>query len=111
MCRSACGAVDGRRDHGSRTLGHVHPGSRSQDAFSQRRPIRLGAREAAPVTFLLLRGNMCMSLRKYQKAEDARVLEEQESQKIAAELHRMGKTSAAELSDTERKSALDTHRE
>jgi hypothetical protein len=54
---------------------------------------------------------MCMSLRKYQKAEDARVLEEQESQKIAAELHRMGKTSAAELSDTERKSALDTHRE
>ena len=52
-----------------------------------------------------------MSLRKFQSVEQARVLEEQESQKIAAELHRMGKTSAADLSDTERKSALDSNRE
>jgi hypothetical protein len=52
-----------------------------------------------------------MSLRKYQKVEDARVLEEQESQKIAAELHRRGKTSATELTDTERKSVLDNNRE
>jgi hypothetical protein len=51
-----------------------------------------------------------MAMRKYQSVEEARVLEEQESQKIAAELHRMGKTSAADLSDTERKSVLDTDR-
>ena len=52
-----------------------------------------------------------MSLRKFQSVEDAKVVEERESQKITAELHRLGKTSATELTDSERKSVLDKNRE
>lgn len=49
-----------------------------------------------------------MAFRKYQKVEDSRLVEEREAQRIAAELHRRGKTSARELTDAERKSALDS---
>jgi hypothetical protein len=51
-----------------------------------------------------------MGLRKYQKVEDAKPLPREEQEKIAANLHKVGKTSARDLTDTERKSALDNQR-
>lgn len=62
-------------------------------------------------TFTLTCQRQNVSLRKFQKVEDAKVIEERESQKITAELHRLGKTSASELTENERTEVLDKNRE
>lgn len=51
-----------------------------------------------------------MGFTKYQKVEDARLLEQQEAERIADGLRLTGKTSAAQLTETERKTILDTQR-
>lgn len=51
-----------------------------------------------------------MSLRKYQKVEKVTPLPRDEQAKISANLHKVGKTSAADLTDAERKAALDNQR-
>lgn len=54
-----------------------------------------------------------MGMRKYQSAEKAQVLSPQEQTKVSENLHKLGKTSARDLSDEERaalKTALDTNR-
>jgi CheY binding len=49
-------------------------------------------------------------MRKYQSVEKAEVLPEKDQDKISENLHTLGKTSARELSDEERKFVLDTNR-
>lgn len=49
-----------------------------------------------------------MGLRKYADAESAKVVSPQEKDKIAAGLGKVGKTSAVNLTDDERKRALDS---
>jgi len=51
-----------------------------------------------------------MGMRKYQSVEKANVLPADEQQKISANLHTLGKTSAVNLTDEERK-ALDVARQ
>jgi len=51
-----------------------------------------------------------MSLRKYQSVEKASVVDPQEASKISSNLHKLGKTSARDLTDEERSKALDTKR-
>lgn len=55
-----------------------------------------------------------MSLRKYQSVEHAEVLRPQEQTKVSDNLHKLGKTSAVDLTDEERvkafKAALDADR-
>lgn len=51
-----------------------------------------------------------MSLRKYQSVEKATVVSPQESSQISENLHKLGKTSARDLTDEERAKALDTKR-
>lgn len=51
-----------------------------------------------------------MGFTKYQKVEDAEILEEKEAKRIAEGLRLTGKTSAAQLTETERKTILDTQR-
>lgn len=57
----------------------------------------------------------CMSFRKYQSVEKVKVLSPEENAKVALELHKLGKTSARQLTDEERvialkREALDTNR-
>lgn len=49
-----------------------------------------------------------MALRKYQSVEKAQVLPPSEQKAISSNLHSIGKTSAAKLSEDERRKALDT---
>ncbi len=51
-----------------------------------------------------------MSLRKYQSVEKTEVLSPSEQAKVSANLHKLGKTSAVDLTDEERRKALDTTR-
>lgn len=51
-----------------------------------------------------------MALRKYQSTEKVEVLPVDEQTKISENLHKVGKTSAVNLTDEERASALDTKR-
>jgi hypothetical protein len=51
-----------------------------------------------------------MSLRKYQSVEKADVLPREQQQAIREGVTRLGKTSARELSEDERRKVLDTHR-
>lgn len=51
-----------------------------------------------------------VSLRKYQSVEKTEVLPPQEQQKISSGLHAIGKTSAANLDEEERRKALDSNR-
>lgn len=51
-----------------------------------------------------------MSLRKYQKVESTQVASPKEHAQIESNLHRLGKTSAVDLTEEERKSSLDTKR-
>lgn len=46
-------------------------------------------------------------MRKYQSVEKAEVLPPREQQQISANLHSIGKTSAKDLSEEERRKALD----
>lgn len=48
-----------------------------------------------------------MGLRKYQSVEKTEVLPPSEQQKISQNLHSLGKTSAKNLSEEERRKALD----
>lgn len=47
-------------------------------------------------------------MRKYADTQKVEVVKPQEAQRIASNLHSIGKTSAAHLSDEERKRTLDT---
>jgi hypothetical protein len=49
-----------------------------------------------------------MGLRKYQSVEKAQVLPPSEQKAISSNLHRIGKTSAAKLSEEERRKVLDS---
>jgi glutathione synthase/RimK-type ligase-like ATP-grasp enzyme len=51
-----------------------------------------------------------MAFRKYQSVEKAEVLPPKEQHKISSNLHKLGKTSAQDLSDEEREAALDAKR-
>lgn len=51
-----------------------------------------------------------MGFTKYQKAESAQVLPPEEQKAISDNLHSLGKTSARDLSEEERKIALDAKR-
>lgn len=51
-----------------------------------------------------------MGFTKYQKVENAAILEKEEQERIAAALRKEGKTSASQLTETERKTILDTQR-
>jgi ribosome recycling factor len=46
--------------------------------------------------------------RKYQKVEKANVLSEDEHRKVESNLHKLNKTSAADLTDEERKKTFDS---
>jgi hypothetical protein len=47
-------------------------------------------------------------MRKYTTVESVKVLPQQEQERISAELHKLGKTSARDLTEEERKQALDS---
>lgn len=49
-----------------------------------------------------------MSLRKYQSVEKVEVLSPKEQEKIAANLKKLGKTSAVDLSSEDRRRVLDS---
>lgn len=49
-----------------------------------------------------------MGMRKYADAEQAKVVSPQEHAKIAAGVAKLGKTSASQLTDAERKRVLDS---
>jgi hypothetical protein len=51
-----------------------------------------------------------MGFRKFQSVEKTEVLPPSEQQKISENLHKIGKTSAKDLSEEERRKALDAHR-
>jgi surface antigen len=51
-----------------------------------------------------------MGLRKYQSVEKAQVLPPSEQKAISNGLHSLGKTSAAKLSEDERRKVLDTNK-
>jgi hypothetical protein len=51
-----------------------------------------------------------MGFRKYQSVEKTEVLPPQEQKSISNGLHAIGKTSARDLSEEERRKALDTKR-
>jgi hypothetical protein len=51
-----------------------------------------------------------MAMRKYQSVEKTEVLPPKEQQKIASNLHKLGKTSAKDLDEEDRRKAFDTNR-
>lgn len=51
-----------------------------------------------------------MAMRKYQSVEKTQVLPPAEQERISTNVHKLGKTSASELTDEERRKALDTKR-
>lgn len=51
-----------------------------------------------------------MALRKYQSVEKTEVLPPREQQAIQQNLHKMGKTSARDLDEEERRKAFDAQR-
>lgn len=57
---------------------------------------------------------MCVSMRKFQSVEKAEVLSPKGQDKVAEALHKLGKTSARDLTDEERviafRAALDADR-
>jgi len=55
----------------------------------------------------ILKGNKRMSLTKYADIEGAKVLTPDEHQRIAKSLQKLGKLSAQDLTDDERKLLLD----
>ena len=53
-----------------------------------------------------------MSMRKYQSVEKTEILPRSEQDRVSSELHKLGKTSARDLTDEERaKVLLDVRRE
>lgn len=48
-----------------------------------------------------------MAFRKFQSVEKSEILPQGQQEKISSELHKLGKTSVRDLTDEERRKALD----